>query len=238
MAGFTFRPLEVPMEKIFSFLIWIKVIPVVRSSEEGCWNLHFLSPKFFLIMIILLTADGFYFYYMVNQLLQAEQQNLSGLTILIFKVVCLNNAPAFPIILGPVALKQKNSLCRPTMSLPLLTLVSILSMTVIYTFGLAGIHFKSHIGPWNDLFHIVPSVAVTFFSTIIINLIQLVWLNDFLLSCPDGEKQELITAEESDALLEKFECLKSATNPLFLLLYPFIQLLLVFSLYNTLLGKV
>jgi len=238
MTSFAFRPLEVPMAKFFSFLVWIKFIPVVRSSEERGWNLHFSSPKFFLIMIILLTADGFYIYYIVNQLLQSEQPSLSDLTIIIFKVVCLINAPAFPIILGPVALKQKHSLCRPTMSLPLSTLISILSMTVIYTFGLAGIHLKSHIGPWTDLFLIAPSVVVTFFSTVIINLIQLIWLNDFLVSCPDGEMQELITAEESDAVLEKFECLKSATNPLFLLLYPFIQILLVFSFYNTLLGKV
>jgi hypothetical protein len=237
MARFVFRPLDVPMAKLFHFLIWIKFIPVDRSSVERGWSLHFSSPKFFLTMIVLLTADGFYVYYTVNQLLQSEQQSLSDLTILIFKVVCLIHAPAFPIVLGPVALKQKLYLCRPTMPLPLLTLANILSISVIYTLGLAGIHLKSHIGPWSNLLFIAPSIFITFFSTTVVILIQLVWLNDFLVSCPDGEKQELITAEESDAVLEKFECLKSATNPLIFLLYPFIQLLLVFSLYNTLLGK-
>jgi hypothetical protein len=189
-------------------------------------------------MTVLLTAAGCYIYYTVDQLLQSDQPSLSDLSILIFKVLCLINTPAYPILLGPIALKQQQHLCHPGMSLSLTTFVIVLSTTAIFNLGLAGIHFKSHIGHWNSLLLIVPSIFITFITTIAVNLILFTWLNDFLVTSPDWEKQELITAKESDAALEKYECLKSAISPLFFVLFPFIQLLLVFSLYNTLLGNI
>jgi len=168
---------------------------------------------------------------------QTEQPSLSDWSILIFKVLCLITPPAMPFMLGLAACKQQEHLCHPPMPLPAITLVLTLIMMIIFNFGLVGIHLKSHIGHWNELLLIGPSIFVSFFSNSVSNLVLLIWLHDYIVSCPDGEEQEMITAEESDAALKRFESLKSATNPLLFLAFPFLQLLLVFSLYNTLIGE-
>jgi hypothetical protein len=122
------------------------------------------------------------------------------------------------------------------MQFPSGILVVIVALFVLIFWGLAGIHLKSHIGPWSGLLLLVPSLVTGFFSCIFMHLTIFSWLYDFLFSCPDGERQELITADESDAALEMFERLKSATKPFFFLFYPYFQIIFVFCLYNTLQG--
>jgi hypothetical protein len=101
--------MNVPMENFFRFLIWIKFIPVRRNTKEKeGWNNHFTSPKFIMLTAFLLVIDGLYLYYSVHQLYQhTEKLNLSDWsTPLIFKILCLINAPASPFILGHAACVQ------------------------------------------------------------------------------------------------------------------------------------
>jgi hypothetical protein len=134
------------------------------------------------------------------------------------------------------SLVQGNRICHPNMTFPSGSLLGIVALFAFIFLGLAGIHLKTHIGPWSKLILIVPSIATGFFVCTLIQLIIFSWLYDFLSSCPDGEGQELITADESDAALEMFERLKSALKPFFFFFYPFFQIMFVFSLYNTIQG--
>jgi hypothetical protein len=99
--------MKVPMENFFNLLIWIKFIPVRRNTQEEGWNNHFTSPKFIMLTAFLLATDGLYLYYSVHQLYQhTEKLSLSDWSTLIFKILCLINAPASPFILGHAACKQ------------------------------------------------------------------------------------------------------------------------------------
>ncbi len=105
--------MNVQMENFFHFLIWLKFIPVRRNTrEEGWWSNHFTSPKFIMLTAFLLATDGLYLYYSVHQLyLHTEKLSLSDWSTLIFKILCLINAPASPFILGHAACVQGREYC-------------------------------------------------------------------------------------------------------------------------------
>ncbi len=231
--------INVPMEKFIRVLIWLKFIPVQQSQKDGSWSLHFTSLKFLIILATFLTATGIYINYTLH-LLQSQnfQLTLSAWSDIIFKVISLNNAPLYIILLGPTACMQGNRLIRPGMKLPLCTMAYIVALTVLFNIGLVGIHMKTYSGDWTVLLPIAPAIFITFLSSLAGNLISFTWLNDFITSCPDGDKQELITVDECDAILELFQRLKYAIGNFCIVVLPYIQILLVFSLYNTLQGEI
>jgi len=228
------------MEKFFNFLIWIQLVPAFQQKKDAQWNLNYTSPKFLILISFFTTCAGFYMYYICITLQDLENQNYQltplDLSDIAFKVLSMNSAPFGIILFGNIACVRDNKISHSSMKMPLSTLIFIIALMVLFCLGLFGIHFKTHAGCWTTLLLIVPAIITIFVANSVCHLITLTQFYHFLSSCPDGDKQDLITADEVDAVLESFRKLKSATEIIFIVTLPYLQISLVFSLYNTLQG--
>ncbi len=226
------------MEKFIRFLIWIKYIPVIENKAEGGFNPHYSSMKFFLLMVTLFTSDAFYLLYVVNQLLkETDQPSLSDWSVLVFKITCLLTCTFFPVVFGLAASAQGTCTCQARMSLPLHTLAHVIIAVFMLNVGLSGIHVKTKVEDVVTLLPLSFKIIINFLAQTTSSLVTFAWLYDYLAHCPDGRKKKLITADETDGALELFEHLKSGTKSLLLASFSYVQLLLIFSLYNMMQGK-
>ena len=226
------------MEKFVYFLIWIKFIPVTKNKEDGGWRLNIFNIQHLLLMLAILIANGFYIVMVLCQVLsQIEPPSLNEWCVITFKISCMTGVIGFPFLLGKAVCAQGAQACHPNLTIPLPTLTFLCSMVSLFNLGLVGIHFNELKENINLLLPLAAGVGVTTFSFISNTLICFAWIYDLLTTCPDGEQLELVNAEESDAVLNRFDRLKSGTEYIFLMMFSFCQLLIVFSLYNTLQGK-
>ena len=232
-------PMAVPLEKFVCFLIWIKFIPVTQSKEDGGWCLNMFSIQHLLIMATCILADGCYVYFLVvSQVLgPTGALSLAGWCIFIFKISCLTGGAAFPFILGKAACALGSQACHPHLQIPLPTLTFLSSMVILFNVGLAGIHVTELKENLTGLLPVMAVIGINLFAFLSNMVVNFTWIYDLLARVPDGEQQELIEAEDSDAILHDFECLKSGTEYMFLMMFSFVQILIVFSLYNSLQGE-
>ena len=237
------------MENLIYFLIWIRFIPIIPKHSQDGWSLHFKCPRFILLMVAYLVADALYLYYIISQLLSKDHPPiLSEWTNVIFKVANLIGAPIFPILLGPGFCAYGSHACHRGMNMPLGMFIYVIGLVVVSSIGMVGIHVKGHTDGlhvkghtdgWSGLLiYLTPVALLTCFSYVFNNLICFCWMYDFLASCPDGKTRETITADESDAVIEQFENLKAGTEFNYFMFFSYLQLLMVFSLYNTLQGEI
>ncbi len=189
-------------------------------------------------MAIFFISDGFYMVFMLNQLFQeTDQPSLSDWSILSFKILCLVSRTLYPFSLGQAAYVLGARSCHAGMHLPLSTLIYIIISVFVLNAGLGGIHLKNHAEGEESLLPLIFVLTFGFVAHAACSLVSFTWLYDYMANCPDGRKQKQITADETDAAVELFERLKDGTKIMIFLTVSFVQILIVFSLYNMLQGE-
>jgi hypothetical protein len=227
------------MEKFINFLIWVQFIPISKAKGEGAWTLNFISPKFLLSMSVILVPNGFYLHYVFNQLLtDTDQTTLSDWSVLVFKILCLLSSTIFPFMLGSAACKLGDQTCHARMYMPVNSLAYVSGLLFVINAGVGGIHLKSHTGSALGLLPLGVAICVTFIAYLSGIIVFFAWLYDYLAHWSNVAEQELLTTAESDEAIGMFQDLKAGLEWLLLATLSHVQILLVFSLYNTLQGEV
>jgi hypothetical protein len=166
-----------------------------------------------------------------------DGSTLFGWSVLIFKISMVSGPICFPFALGAAACAQETRVCHPNQHLPVSTLTFLCSMIFLFNLGLLGIHIKEIMTDPACVTSLAIPIVINFFSFVATTLLTFTWLYDLIVNCPDGDNQEIIEAEVSDSFLHKYECLKSGTEWMFMLMFTFVQISIIFSLYNSLEGK-
>jgi len=141
------------------------------------------------------------------------------------------------MVLAHAASVQGDQMCHKKMGIPLNILAYVTSLMLILNVSLGGIHVKGHTEAVASLLPLIFVIVKSFLSYFACMLVIFTWLYDYLAICLAIGQQEQITAEESEVALGLFRRLKSANKHINLAIFSHVQMLIIFSRYNTLQGE-
>jgi hypothetical protein len=228
----------VPMEMFTKCLIWLQFIPVTQDKTSGHWQLSMFNLKFLLLATSLCLTWGYYSWTVLWQALtKTEGSTFNDWIVLVYKI-CLMSGPTFyPFVIGIAASAQETRACHSKLQIPATTFAFLCSMILLFNLGNIGIHVKEILHEPSCTAPIAVSALIGFLTFVACTLVTYTWILDLIATCPDGDQLELIAATDSDLFLHKYECLKSGTEYYLLSILSFAQILLVFSLYQSIKGK-
>jgi hypothetical protein len=225
------------MEKFIKCLIWLQFIPVTQNKNNGYWQFSKLNLKFLLLMAVIIFSIAFYSIFVLWQAFSSkESASLADWCMLIYKISLMSGSMGYPVMMGITASALETRACHPQLQIPLPSLAYLIFLITLFIMGVVGIHYEELT---RDLACAAPlgvAISILFCTFVSTTLVAFTWIYDLINDCPDAEEQELIEATETNAFLHKYECLKSGKEFMLMIMFSYVQILLVFSLYNSLQG--
>jgi hypothetical protein len=229
---------NVPMEKFIKCLIWLQFIPVTQDKNSGYWHHSKQSFKLLLMMGTLVLTSVYYSWTILWQAFtRNESSSMNDWTILVYKIFFMPGPSLYPFLMGAAASAQETRASYSRLQIPVTTITFLSCMILLCNLGIVGIHVKEIIYDPTCLAPIAVSTLISFLTFVACILVIYTWIHDLIANCPDGDQQVLIEVTGSDLFLHKYECLRSGTEYFLMVLLSFVQILLIFSLYQSVRGK-
>ena len=208
-----------------------------KSDEIAGWEWDLCSIRFILLMLTLLAADAVYIVLTLSIFTNSEMA-LFNITILVFKLLNMTPSITVPWLLGPAvcrlgswALPLGLVVSRKDLISPL---VSLLGLTV----GVVCIHAHAVAENMWYLASVAVSSCLSGLCFAGLMCAFFAWLQDFQKAAKATGQRAVLSADEADAVLARFEQLKLASGEMVFVLMALAQVVQIFSLYNVMTGEI
>ena len=169
----------------------------------------------------------------------AFSNSASIYTVLLFKLLTLTIFIFLPLIIGPAACCLGPLALQPRLTVPKTALAAQLLPGVVLCIGLVCIHALALIHPKIfDLLAILIAASMSGLGYLSMLLIMFAWQQDFIQAAKAVNSLKAITAAQADAVLARFEQLKTAVKDCLFFTLSLAQIVQIFSAYNTLAGQI
>jgi hypothetical protein len=247
--------MSINIGRIVSLIFWIKIVPVRKfkkarfdklndnndSTDSGDgWEWDLLSPRFLLLMAVLMGANAGYFYFALATMDPLDQMDAKSITTLLYKLINLVTAFIYPLILGRAACRYGSFSLPARLHVSKQALLFWLLPVPIQLLGIAFIHAQAVAECPLWVIPIAISSCLSGLVVIGMFILFFAWVTDFqqmAKSISDNHCDKIdITARATVAVMTRFEQLKIAVGELSFFAMLMVQVIQIFSLYNIFTG--